>query len=62
MPNGTSPSHHPRFVPLAEGQTYAGSLEKAAGTATRAAKARSGAGANTKAQWPIEEPNTKNKE
>jgi hypothetical protein len=62
MPKGTSQAFHTRFVPFAKGQTYAGSLEKATGTATRTAKARSGACANTKAQRPAVEPNTKNKE
>ena len=56
IPNGTKQVSHARFVPLAKGRTYAGSLEKVAGTAIGAAKthSRAGAGANTKAQRTIE--------
>ena len=65
MPNGTSQALT-RFVPLAKGQTYAGSLEKAAGTTIRAAKAGAGAsaGAHAKAKTigrtgcPLGEPRT----
>ena len=55
MPNGTSQAPEAHFVPLAKGQTYAGSLEKAAGTATGATKARAGAdtSANTETKRTI---------
>jgi len=50
MLNGMSRAPSARFVPPDEGQTNAGSREKAAGTAIRTAKAGAGASAGAHAK------------